>query len=86
MKRYCFAVSCSLDRFLGSFFRLIALKSGYVNDFTSKLSGQFADIDLIAVLINDIHHIDSYYHRNAKLCQLRGQIQVPFQIGTVYDI
>ena len=49
----------------GTIYRLI--RKGRAAD----LAGQLGDIDLVAFLFHDIHHIDRDDHGDAQLCQLR---------------
>ena len=63
-----------------------ALQSGDLNDRAAQLAGEFLDVDLVAVLLDDVHHVDGHDHRDAELGQLRGEVEVPLQVGAVDDV
>ena len=80
---------CSLCRFdsgFGRFHDAGSLQSGDLDDSASELPGQLGGIDFVSVFLDYIHHVDGNHHGDAKLSQLRGQIKVPFKVGTVDDI
>ena len=66
------AVLCGVDRSLGSSHNAVALQSGDLNDLAPQRLGQLVDIDLVAVLADDIHHIDGDDHGDSQLGQLGG--------------
>ena len=55
-------------------------------NLAAQLAGKLFYIDLIAVLLHDVHHIDGNDDRDAKLGQLGGQVQVTLQVGTINDV
>ena len=63
-----------------------SLQSGNLNSFTSHALGKCCNVDLVTVLCNDIHHVDSHHNRDAKLHQLCGKVKVTLQVRSIYDI
>ena len=63
-----------------------ALQSGDLNDRAAQLAGEFLDVDLVAVLLDNVHHVDGHDHRDAELGQLRGEVEVPLQVGAVDNV
>ena len=66
------AVLRGVDRSLGSGHNAVALQGGDLDDLAAQRLRQLVDIDLVAVLADDIHHIDGDDHRDAQLGQLGG--------------
>ena len=75
-----------LDGRLGRFHDALALQRGDLHDLAAQLTGQLSDVDLVAVLADDVHHVDGDDHRDAQLEQLSGQIEVALQVGAVDDV
>lgn len=48
--------------------------------------GEAVNVDHLALMVDEIDHIDRDHHGNAKLQQLGRQEEVPFQIGAINDI
>ena len=67
-----FLCLCSCNCLVCSFLNSFALQSGDLNDLAPQRLGQLVDIDLVAVLADDIHHIDGDDHGDAQLGQLSG--------------
>ena len=76
----------SLDRRLGSLHNAGPLQRGDLDDLAAELTGQFGNIDLVAVFLDDVHHVDRNDHRNPQLRKLCGKVQVAFKIRTVDDV
>ena len=66
------AVLRSVDRSFGSGHNAVALQGGDLNDLAAQSLRQLADVDLVTVLADDIHHVDGDDHRDAQLGQLGG--------------
>ena len=62
---------CRADCRLGSFHDAGALQRGDLDDLAAQLTAQLSGVDLVAVLADDVHHVDGDDDRNAKLGQLR---------------
>ena len=77
---------CKSNCFFSGFLDAGSLQRGNLHNLAAQFLFQFIDMDLITGFFNQIHHIDSHDHRNAKLHDLCGQIQVTLDIGTVNDI
>ena len=71
---------------LGGFHNAGSLQSGDLDHFAAQLTGQLVNVDLVAILLDHVHHVDGHDHRDAQLHQLGGQIQVALQVGTVDDV
>ena len=63
-----------------------SLQRGDLHHPAAQLPGKLLHVDLIAVLLHDVHHIDSHHHRDPQLGQLGGEVQVALQVGAVHDI
>ena len=66
------AVLRGVDGSLGSGHNTVALQSGDLNDLAAQRLRQLVDIDLVAVLADNIHHVDGDDHRDTQLGQLSG--------------
>ena len=55
-------------------------------DLAAERLAQCVGVDLVAVLIYDVHHVDRSHYRNAKLYELCGQVEVTLEVGTVDDV
>ena len=79
-------VFCRVYRSLGSLGNSRTLKGGNFNYFAAELAGQLLGVYLIAVLADNIHHIDGDNYRYAELHKLCGQIKVSFQVCSVDNV
>ena len=79
-------VLCRMNGRLGSLHDASALERGDFYHLTAQLSAKLLDVDFIAVLLDNIHHVYCDNDRNAQLGQLGGQVQVALQIGAVNDV
>ena len=64
----------------------VALQRGDLHDLAAQLTGQLRDVDLVAVLADDVHHVDGDDHGDAQLGELRGEIKVTLKVGAVDDV
>ena len=55
-------------------------------DRGSDFRRQFLQVDGVAVLVHQVHHVDSDDHGQTYFDQLGGEVQVAFQIGAVDDV
>ena len=76
----------NLHCLLGSLVNAGAFQCGDLNNLAAQFLCQLVDADLVAVLADNVHHVDGYHYRNAQLHQLCGEVQVTFQVGTVDDV
>ena len=60
----------SLDGGLSRFHDARALQGGDLNDLAAKLTAELCGVDLVAVLADNVHHVDGDDNRNAELGQL----------------
>ena len=49
-------------------------------------TGQLRNVDLVAVLADDVHHVHRQHHGDAKLGELRGEIKVTLKVRAVDDV
>ena len=63
-----------------------ALEGGDGNDLAVKRFGERGEIDHVAVLFHNVHHVDGDEHGNSQLHELRGEVEVALQIGAVHDV
>ena len=63
-----------------------ALQSGNLNDLAAERLAQCVGVDLVAVLIYDIHHVDRNNDRNTELNELGGQVEVALKVRTIDNI
>ena len=62
------------------------LQGRNLNNLAAETLAQLICVDLVAILLYDIHHVDCHDHRNAELHDLCGQIQVTLKVCTIYDV
>ena len=74
------------DRRLRRPHRSRTLQRGCFDDFAAQGDAELLRIDPILGSSDDVHHVQCDNNRNSKLHDLCRQIQVPFQIGRVYQI
>ena len=72
----------SLCGSLGAF----ALQCADLNSLTAQLGAQLLQVDLIAVLADEVDHVDRHDHGDAQLDELSGQVQVALDVGAVNDV
>ena len=63
-----------------------ALAGRYRNHRNTKHFRQAVQINFHTAFFDNIHHIQRQYDRLAQFQDLQGQIQVPFQTGSIDDI
>ncbi len=63
-----------------------ALKGGGFHHRAAQMARELGHVDGVAVLLHEIHHVQSQNHRNAQVDDLGGEIQVTFQIGGVHQV
>ena len=61
-------------------------RRGDLDDLAAELTAQLRDVDLVAVLADNVHHVDGDDHGDAKLGQLGGQVEVALEVGAVDDV
>ena len=62
------------------------LKSGDLDDLAAELAGELLNVDFIASLADDIHHVYRDDDRNAELNELSREVEVSLEVRTVDDI
>ena len=64
----------------------LSFQGGNFNHLAAQLFTQLYGIDFVSAFCHNIHHIDGQNYRYPQLQQLRGQIQIPFNISPVHNI
>jgi len=70
----CALLLCQFDRFLGSVLDTGQLQSGDLYNGAAQLLRKLGYVDLVAVLVHDIDHIDSHDNGDTQFHQLCAQI------------
>ena len=83
MLRNGFAVLCGINCSLSRLHDTCALQRGYLNNLAAELACKLCSVDLVARLLDNIHHVNSNNDGNAKLGELCGEVQVSFEVCTV---
>jgi len=71
---------------LRRFHDALALQGGDLHDLAAQLAAQLLHVDLVAVLADNVHHVDGDDNGDAQLGQLGGQVQVTLQVRAVDDV
>ena len=61
----------------------LVLKSGDHHDRATELLGELGCVDLVAILLDQIGHVEGNDHRQAGLDDLKRQVQVALQVGGI---
>ncbi len=80
------SLACSFDCKLCSLSGRLAVKCADFNGLASQFLTEFFRIDLVAVLADDIHHVERNDHRDADFHELGRKIKVALDIGSVDDV
>lgn len=64
----------------------VSPECGDLNYPAAELAGQLPDINLIAVLADDVHHVYCNDHGDTQLSQLSGQVEVALEVGAVDNV
>ena len=76
----------SFNCFFGSLTGSFTLQCGGFHNLAAKLGSQLSGINLIAVLADDINHVQSNSYRITHLHNLSSQVQVTFDVRAVNQI
>ena len=82
----CLALLGSGDGQLGGLLAALVLQGGDFDGLAAQLVGQLLQVDLVAVLADEVDHVDSHDHGDAELDQLGGQVEVTLDVGAVDDV
>ena len=63
-----------------------ALQCGDLHDRDAQVFGEFPDVDLVAVLFDDVHHVDGDDGRDPEFEDLCREVKVSFQVRTVDEV
>ena len=75
-----------IDGSLDDVLHAAALQRRGGDDGAAQLAGQAVDVDLVAVLLHQVHHVQRDYDRDAQVQDLAGQIQVALKISGVDQV
>ena len=64
----------------------LVLKSGDHHDRAAELLGELVRVDLIAVLLDQVGHVEGNDHGQAGLDNLKRQVQVTLEVGGIDDL
>ena len=70
----CTLLLCQFDCLPGSILDTGQFQSGDLNNGAAQLLRKLAYVDLVAVLVHDIDHVDSHDNGNTQFHQLCAQI------------
>ena len=82
----CVLLLCDGYRLLCRLLDTGTLQGRNLNNLAAETLAQLICVDLVAILLYDVHHVDCHDHRNAELHDLCGQIQVTLDVCSVNDI
>ena len=63
-----------------------AFECGDLDHLAAELTRKLRSVDLIAVFLYDVHHVDGDHHRDSELGELRCEVKVSFEVGSVDDV
>ncbi len=73
-------------RLVHQFFHALALASDNRDHRDAHQLAELLAVDMLPLLFDIIHHIDSNHHRPPQFHQLNGEIEVALDVGAVDDI
>ena len=71
---------------LGGLQAPLALHRGYADDLAAEGLRDLREVDLVAVLLHDVHHVHGHHHRDAELGELRREVEVALDVRAVHDV
>ena len=74
------------DGHLSGLLAALVLQGGDLDGLAAQLLGQLVQVDLVAVLADQVDHVDCHDNGDAQLDQLGGQIEVTLDVGAIDDI
>ena len=74
------------DGHLSGLLAALVLQGGDLDGLAAQLLGQLVQVDLVAVLADQVDHVDCHDNGDAQLDQLGGQIEVALDVGAIDDI
>ena len=75
-----------LDELLGGFHPTLVLERRDPDDLAAERLRDLLEVDLVAVLLHDVHHVDGHHHRQPQLRELRGEVEVSLDVRSVNDV
>lgn len=86
MLRHLALRSSGLLDLLEEFLDALVLKSRDHHDRATELLGKLVRVDLIAVLLDQVGHVEGNDHGQAGLDNLKRQVQVTLEVGGIDDL
>ena len=84
--RYPIPVLRHLNDLLRGLEPALVLERRDSDDFAAKRARNLLEVDLVAILPHDVHHVDGHHHRKAKFRELRREVQVALDVRAVHDV
>ena len=75
-----------LDELLRGLHPALVLEGRNPDDFAAERLRDLVEVDLVAVLLHDVHHVDGHHHRQPQLRELRGEVEVSLDVRSVNDV
>ena len=75
-----------LDELLGGFHPAFILERRDSDDLAAERLRDLLEVDLVAVLLHDVHHVDGHHHREPQFRELRGEVEVALDVRSVDDV
>ena len=75
-----------LDDFLGGHPVAVLLQGGDPDNLAAKSAGNLLEVDIVTILLHDVHHVDCHHHRQAQLGELRREVEVALDVRAVDDV
>ena len=73
-------------RFFSGLHATLALQGAHLHHFTAQGRAQLGEVDGVAVLADQVDHVDGHHHRQPQLNELCGEVQVPLDVSAVHDV
>ena len=86
MRYFLLSLLRRFNRHICCFFYPLSFKSRYGTHLNTKLLCKEIKFYNVTVFLDYIHHIYSAHHRNPQFTELCCKVQIPFDIGSVYNI
>ena len=74
------------DGLLGGLLDARSLQGGDGHDLAVECLREGGEVHHVAVLLEDVHHVDGDEHGDAELDELRGEVEVALEVGAVDDV
>ena len=75
-----------LDGLLRRLESALVLQGGDSDDLAAERLRNLCEIQFVAILLHDVHHVDGHDHREPQLGELRRKVQVALDVRSVDDV